>query len=108
MKKRFITTQKVINYFRKQGEELTVETLDLMYFLSGHIVKRLNSILRKKERIRSRLKDIFYHKKIRLPGNSMMGLEPKNQALLIKKGIFENIFVLTSKHRTTFKTPNTL
>lgn len=67
MKKRSITTQKVIDYFRKQGEELTEEdaeeTLDLMYFLSGHIVKRLNSTLRKKERIKSRLKRYFLSQK---------------------------------------------
>jgi hypothetical protein len=67
MKKRSITTQKVISYFREQGEELTEEdaeeTLDLMYFLSEHIVKRIKVILRKKERIRSRLKRHFIFQK---------------------------------------------
>lgn len=67
MKKRSITTKKVIDYFKKKGEELTEkdaeETLDLIYFLSGCIIKRLNSILRKKERIKSRLKRYFLFQK---------------------------------------------
>lgn len=60
----------VIDYFKKEGEELTEEddeeTLDSMYFLSVHIIKRVKSILSKRERIISRLKRCFYHKKIRL------------------------------------------
>jgi|GEM_PF-3370234 len=67
MNKRSITTKKVVDYFKKQGEELTEEdaeeTLDFMYFLSGHIVKRIKSILRKKEIIRSRLKRYFLFQK---------------------------------------------
>lgn len=65
-----MTTKKALNTSKRKGktysEEDTEKTLDLMYFLSEHIVKKIKSILRKKERIRNRLKKAFFiSKKIR-------------------------------------------
>lgn len=64
MNKRSITPQKAIDYFKKQGEDITeedaIEILDIMYFLSKNIVKRHKSGLSKKDRARHSLKKVIF------------------------------------------------